>query len=75
MGSDWILGAKRVGEWVPAPRGHSLVNAGGNCGRRRSRLGKGRGEFRWGHMFAAPWEVSIAGALIVQYLALERGLL
>lgn len=42
-------------------------------GRRRSRLGKGRGEFRWGHMFAAPWEVSIAGALIVQYLALDTG--
>lgn len=59
---------------MPAPGGHSPVNAGGNCGR-RSRLGKGRGEFRWGHMFATPWEVSIAGALMVQYLALELGLL
>lgn len=60
---------------MPAPGGHSPVNAGGNCGRRRSRLGKGRSEFRWEHIFAAPWEVSIAGALMVQYLALELGLL
>lgn len=54
--------------------GWNLGNAGGKCGR-RSGLGEGRGEFRWGRLFAVLWVVSEAGALVVNYLALELGLL
>ena len=36
-----------------APGGQSPVNADGKCGRRRTRLGEGRSEFRWGCVYSA----------------------
>lgn len=62
---------RRVGCW---PLEDGILNAGGKCGKRRSRLGKAGG-VQVGRMFAVLWAVSEAGASVVKYLALELGLL